>query len=112
MSCFDTFVFLCSRLVCTRRDKPLDAVNERHLNVGLVLEQKDTKETKEDSIPCPIVVSRSIRPTSSRGRNARLYPNHSRGPGRQSKPFSALAVMGTLMQVVFDFLGPVLPRHF
>ena len=44
-------VSFCSRLVYTGQHERLDAVNGHDLDVGLILEQKDTKGTKEDPIP-------------------------------------------------------------
>ena len=51
MNYFVAFVFFCSRRVYTGQDEPLDAVNGHDINVNLILEQKDTKGTKEDPIP-------------------------------------------------------------
>ena len=61
----------------------------RQLNVRLILEQKGTKETKEDPIPFSFVVSRSLALTPSIGRNARsklasVSPRIKRTSGRPS----------------------------
>jgi BetI-type transcriptional repressor, C-terminal len=59
LSYFVTFVFLCSRLVCTGRDKPSLTTNGRHVNARPSLEQKDAKETKENWFGKPLAVRNS-----------------------------------------------------
>ncbi len=63
--------FLLFKSYLPRVGQALGCRQRHQLNVRLIFEQKGTKETEEDPIPFCFVVSRSLTPTSSIGRNAR-----------------------------------------
>ena len=56
----DPSPFRDQSLIFNGLDRPWDADSGRQLNVRLILEQKGTKETKEDPIPFSFVVSGSL----------------------------------------------------